>query len=419
MTDVATLSPAVPKPDHIPDAAVYDFDMFQDPAYLKNPHGRILEMLQKAPPVFWTPRNGGHWMLCSHSAVFQASRDPETFSSEIVPRAQIAAMMANRPAGSPHIPQPLPITVDPPEHAVYRAPLNAAFSPKAMMALKADIRALAADLIEAMKPKGHANFLDDVAEPLPVQVFLKMFGLPVDRQREYRDLVKEHMESIKNPDPSAIVKRMLTLTAIMRETVLARKDDPRDDLISLLWQAGIGGKPTTLEDMENYCVVLFTAGLDTVVNGICLGVQHLATDLDLQRKLRSNPKLIPEAAEELLRRYTFTVPPRRVAKDVTFEGVPMRAGERAMLFLPAADLDAREYPKPDSYDLDRDNTVHIAFGTGPHRCLGSHLARIELQTVYEELLSRMPEFRLDPDKPVTYHGGHVVGPDAVWLTWDV
>lgn len=419
MSEAATLSPAAPRPAHVPDSAFYDFDMFQDPAYLENPHERIVDLLKVAPPVFWTPRNGGHWMIMSHAANFAASRDPESFSSEIVPQAQIKAMMAARPAGSPHIPQPLPINIDPPQHTAYRAPLQSAFSPKAMFGLKDSIRELAISLIEAMKPKGEADFLADVAEPLPVQVFLKMFGLPLERQHEYRTLVKEHMEGIKNPDPQAMVARMLKVTAIMRETVLDRRDNPRDDLISMLWRAEIGGKPTTLEDMENYCVVLFAAGLDTVVNGICLGVRHLAVDPALQATLRDNPKLIPEAAEELLRRYTFTVPPRRVAKDLVLEGAPMKAGERAMLFLPAADLDSKEYPGADRYDMKRENNVHIAFGTGPHRCLGSHLARIELQVVYEELLARLPEFRLDLDKPVTYHGGHVVGPDALWLKWDV
>ncbi|AXQ30667.1 cytochrome P450 [Solimonas sp. K1W22B-7] len=416
MSNAPNLSPAAPRPAHITDAVMYDFDMFADPAYVADPHARILDLLKNAPPIFWTPRNGGHWMLLSHSANFNASRDTESFSSEIVPQAQFKAMMAQLPPGSPHIPQPLPITIDPPAHTAYRMPLQRAFSPKAMLALKDSIRDLAVDLIEKIKAKGGADFLTEVAEPLPVQVFLKMFGLPLERQQEYRVLVKEHMEGIKNPDPRAIVRRMLKLTSIMRETVLERKENPRDDLISMLWQADIGGKPTTLEDMENYCVVLFTAGLDTVVNGIGLGVLHLARDAELQAKLRQSPELIPKAAEELLRRYTFTVPIRRVAKDMNFQGVDMKSGERAMLFLPAADLDSAEYPEAGKYDLNRE-TVHVAFGMGPHRCLGSHLARLELQVIYEELLARLPAFKLDPAKPVAYHGGHVVGPESLWLSW--
>lgn len=417
MNDVATGSPVVARPAHVTDAVTYDFDMFSDAAYVADPYKRILDMVKTAPPIFWTPRNGGHWMLMSHSANFHASRDTETFSSEIVPQALIKAMMAKMPPGSPHIPQPLPITIDPPDHTAYRAPLQRAFSPKSMQSLQVSIRELAVDLIEKMKAKGGGNFVADVAEPLPVQIFLKMFGLPLERQQEYRTLVKEHMEGNQNHDPRAIVARMLKLTAIMRETVLERKENPKDDLISMLWQSEIHGKPTTLEDLENYCVVLFTAGLDTVVNGISHGVLHLARNPELQRDLRANPAKIQNASEEMLRRYTFTVPLRRVAKDVNFQGVEMKANDRIMLFLPAADLDSTEYPQAEKYDLERQNSVHIAFGVGPHRCLGSHLARMELQIVYEELLARIPEFRLEAGKTIKYHGGHVVGPEAVWLTW--
>ena len=412
-----TLSPAVARPDHITDAVFYDFDMFADPAYLANPHARILDMHKSAPPIFWTPRNGGHWMFVSHSANFEASRDVEKFSSEIVPQSKIKEMLAKLPPGAPHIPQPLPINIDPPDHTIYRAPLQRAFSPKAINELKGSIRELAISLIECMKPKGSADFVSEVAEPLPVQVFLKMFGLPLEKQAAYRALVKEHMENIKNHDPAMIVRRMLKLTAIMKETILDRKENPKDDLISMLWQTRIGDRETTINDMENYCVVLFTAGLDTVVNGISLGAYHMATHPELQQQLRADPSQIPAATEEMLRRYTFTVPLRRVSNDIEFQGVQLKAGDRIMLFLPGADLDAKEYPNPEVYNHKRENSVHIAFGAGPHRCLGSHLARVELQVVYEELLARLPAFSLDASKPVTFHGGHVVGPDHVWLKW--
>jgi cytochrome P450 len=412
------LSPAVAKPAHVADQLVYDFDSFHDKAYLRDPHARIAEMIRDAPTVFWTPRNGGHWMIIGHEAVFNASRDYEKFSSEFVPQSQIAAMLAAMPPGSPRIPQPLPINIDPPDHTKFRKPLQGAFSPKAMMALKDDIRALAAELVDRIKPNGHCEFMSDVAEPLPVQVFLKMFGLPLAKQVEYRAIVKDHL-SHPTSDARESMRRLRKIADVMHETLIERRDNPRDDIISLLWQSEIDGHPTTLADMENYCVVLFIAGLDTVMNGIGHGVRHLAGNPALQAELRANPKLVPEASEELLRRYTFTVPPRIVAADLEFEGATMKKGERAFLFLPAADLDPREFPNPETFDLARENKVHIAFGTGPHRCLGSHLARIELQVIYEELLARLPEFRLDPAHPVRFHGGHVVGPDSLHLLWDV
>jgi cytochrome P450 len=411
------VSSAVPKPVHIPEAAVYDFDMFHDPALLLDPHKRILDLVNSAPPVFWTPRNGGHWMFLSHAANFKAARDTESFTSQFASREQLDALRASMPPGTPHIPQSTPINLDPPEHAQHRAPLQQAFSPKAMLALKEDIRELANQLLDSVISHGRCDFMVDIAEPLPVQIFLKLLGLPLERQAEYRALVREHL-SDPEPDTRKIVLKLLRITATMRDTLLERRERPRNDLISLLWQSQINGKPTTLDDMENYGVVLFIAGLDTVMNGMGFGVRHLAQDQALQAQLRANPKLIPEAGEELLRRYTFTVPPRKVAKDLVFEGVPMRAGERVMLFLPAADLDPTEFEDSDRFDITREKKPHIAFNVGPHRCLGSHLARVELQTLYEQMLARMPTFRLDPEHPPKFHGGHVIGVDTLWLRWD-
>ncbi len=417
MSDTAVLSPPAEKPAHVPDALVFDFDYHHDAALKADPHKRLLEINEQAPPIFWTPRQGGAWVLRSHNAVYKASRDVEMFSSEFVPQEKIKAMMAAMPPGSPHIPQPIPINIDPPAHGIYRAPLQKVFSPRAILALKDGIRTLAGELIDEVKDKGGCEFMAAIAEPLPVQVFLKMLGLPLERLPLYRAVVTEHLAQTEN-EPAKVMQRLMKITGMMRDIVLDRKENPRDDILSMLWQTEIEGKPTTLEDIENYAVLLFIAGLDTVVNGMGHGIRHLAGDLELQRKLRAEPKLVPEAGEELLRRYTFTVPVRKVAKDAEFEGVAMKKGEMALVFLPAADLDAAEFPNPEVYDLDRENNVHIAFGVGPHRCLGSHLARVELQVLYEEMLARLPEFRLDPANPPSFHGGNVIGVDKLHLLWD-
>lgn len=416
----AETAPGVPKPAHVPDALVYDFDMFADPGLRARGHDRLLELLRDAPPVFWTPRNGGHWMLCSHEAVFRASRDTESFSSEFIPYDKVKAIRASLPEGAPRPLVPIPINLDPPEHTKFRAPLNSAFSPKAVMALRDDFRALAIEMIEAVRQRGSCEFMADIAEPLPVTLFLRIFGLPVERQREYRDLAMEHLAGIGQSMayPGAIQRRLQKIVDIVRDTLIERRDHPQEDLISALWKLEIDGAPMTLDVMEDFSIVLFLGGLDTVMNGMGLGIRHLALNPELQDEMRANPRLIPEVAEELLRRYTFTVPPRLVARDIEFEGVTMKQGERAYIYLPAADLDAREFACPAQFDSKRENKAHIAFGTGPHRCVGSHLARVEIQTLYEEFLARIPRFRLDPDRPVTFHGGHVIGPDALHLLWD-
>jgi cytochrome P450 len=418
MSAAVQMSPVVPKPAHIPDALVYDYDAYRDPELLQDAFKRIARMAREAPPVFWTPRAGGAWVICGYEALLAAYRDTETFSSMFASAEEMKAMMAMMPVGARRVPQARPINLDPPEHTRYRGPLQKTFSPKAAVAMKEDITKLANELIDAVAAKGGCDFMPAVAEQLPVQVFIKMFGLPLERHNEYRRLAKEHLAGITT-DLAAMSAKSLNIVDVMSDTLNERRANPKHDIISMLWQTSIDGKPTDMEEMEDYAVLLFIAGLDTVVNGMGLTMRHLATDPALQEHLRNNPKIIPEAVEEMLRRYTFTVPVRRVAKDVVYEGAPMKEGERVLMYDPAADLDPKRFQDPETYNLAREDKTHIAFGAGPHRCLGSHLARVEMQIIIEVALSKLKNIRLDPSKPPHYHGGHVIGPDSLSLLWDV
>src|SRR5262249_41214492 len=152
-----------------------------------------------------------------------------------------------------------------------------------------------------VKDQGHCEFISSIAEPLPVRVFLKMMGLPLDRLAEFRRLV-HHVLAPTNYDLAEGAGRSRGVADAMLDVILARKDDPKDDLISLIWQTEIDGKPMTLELMEDYAVLLFIAGLDTVINGMGFGIRHLARNPDLQKTLREKPELIASATEELLRR---------------------------------------------------------------------------------------------------------------------
>ncbi len=406
----------VPKPDHVADELVYDYDMYGDPALNANAPERLVDLATNAPPVFWTPHNGGMWFVTRFRLVTEAGRNWEAFSSEPFTPEEAAAMRAAMTADE-QIYLPVPILLDPPIHTKWRKPLNIVFAPKAMMAMQKDIRALAVRLIEGVKEQGHCEFMDAIGEPMPVQVFLEMFGLPLEQQDEFRRIVKDHLsEDFGEVEDQQ--RKLKQMADVMKDTLLARRENPTGDLISRLWDTDVDGHALTLEDMQNYCILLFIAGLDTVMNAMGYGVRHMAANPELQEELRADPSLIPEAAEELLRRYSFVNSMRRAGKDIHFGGADIRKGERVVLYNPAANVDPEEFPDPGRFDLHRENKAHVTFASGPHRCLGSHLARIELQTLYEEVLARLPAFRLDPDKPVTYRCGPVIGPRAVHIRWD-
>ena len=411
------LSPAVPVPAHVPPEAIYDFDFRADPGLLADPHERLREVLREAPPVFWTPRNGGRWIVMGYAEIYEAARDPERFTSTFMPPEQLEAMMAMMPPGMPRIPQATPISMDPPDHARFRGPLQKTFSPRAAMQQIEDIRALTDRLIDAVIDQGHCDFIPAIAELLPVTIFLDLMGLPVSRLAEFRTLVHEFLATTGGDSLLAGALFRKVADAMLPE-IMARKDAPQDDIISLLWQTEIDGEPMSVALMEDYCVLLFIAGLDTVINGMGFAVRHLAMNPDLQDQLRAQPELIVEAAEEMLRRYSFAVPQRRLARDCRFAGWDMKENEALVLYYPAANLDPREFGAPEKFDLTRENKVHLAFGAGVHRCLGAHLARVELQVLYQQMLKRLPRWRLDPDAPATFHSGNIIAMDSLAIRWD-
>jgi cytochrome P450 len=391
--------------------------MFSDPGLLRDPHERVRQILAEAPPVFWTPRNLGHWVAMGHEAVFEVARDWERFSSEFLPRQELEALLGALPPGFAHIPRVRPITLDPPDHGKYRAPLASTFGPKSVRTLTEEIRALAARLLDAVADRGACDFTAAVAEPLPVLVFLKLMGLPQERLAEFRVLVHKVLApGVLNPMEGA--SRMRSVADAIGDVIRARRDDPKDDLISLLWATEIDGEPMTMEIMEDFAVLLFIAGLDTVINAIGHAVRHMAAHPELQARLRADPALIPEAVEEMLRRYSFVTLNRRVTEDMDFFGWELRQGDKIMFSLAGAGLDPAHWPAPEVFDLGRQDKAHIAFGAGPHRCVGSHLARLELQILYDELLKRLPQFRLDPDKPPVFRGGNVLAVESLPLCWD-
>lgn len=389
-------------PAHVPEAVVRDFDYFCQPELLTEPHSTISSLFAGLRPrIIFTPRNGGHWIIAGYRELFAAFRDTDTFSSTSM---QIPAMAEE--------PKLIPLNMDPPEHAIYRAPLAAAFRHERIATLEGQIRSLTRQLIDEIEADGAAEFVSAVAEPLPIYIFLGILGVPREKFRLFRRSVKEYLANPTDRSGTAA-----QLDQDIAELIEDKRTRPGDDLLSTLMSEKIGDHLLTFEDLMSYCRLLMLAGLDTVTNAMSFGMRRLATDAALQQELRQDRSRIPAAAEELLRRYAIANMGRIVVRDAELLGVQFRKGDR-VLFMPAgAGLDPDVYPEPAQVQVERQRKTVPTFGFGRHHCVGSHLARLELKVLYEEWLDRIPSFVLQKGTTPRFHGGVVMGLEQLHLAW--
>jgi cytochrome P450 len=406
-------------PSHIKPEAVVDYDMFGDSRFRETGdlHQGLFKLAaEEGRGIHWTPRNGGHWFINDHELLFQAARNPELFSNNgnVGKPDSDGAIIMIPPLADGSEPSFGPVTLDPPRHGAFRMPLMKVFAPNEIMKMEAGIRTAAAGLIDALAPHGRGEFVDAIGEPLPVTVFMKMMGMPLARLAEFRSWVND----LASDNNEKRVAAFANVDKAMGELVAARQMQREDDMVSRLIDSDIDGRPPTTEEMKAYCLLLFNAGLDTLVNGITFGMCHLAVDPDLQDRIRADRSLIPELIEEVLRRYAVTMLPRIVAHDAEFGGVQLKAGERVLLMLPAGNMDPAAFPDPMRFDIDREDKAHMTFNSGPHRCVGSHLVRLEMRVFYEEWFARMPNVHLDPDEPPAYRPGFTLSICKLPLVWD-
>jgi len=385
-------------PAHVPSSRVFDFDFVADPLLHPDPHAGLLKLGQLAPGIFFTPRYGGHWVVQSHDAVFHVAHDTDTFSSN---------------AGSGRV--MLPISADPPEHRDYRGVLLQAFAPKNVNAMLPMIRQMTVDLIEKAVACGHCDFVAGVAEPLPVIIFMRMLGLPVEKMPDLRRLIIAALAEGDADRRDAIFNEQLD--TILNPVIESRMALREDDMISRILDARLGDRHPTFDEVQRYLLLLTNAGLDTVTNAMSFAMLHLARDTELQQRIRDDRKLIPAVVEEFLRRYAVSSVLRTVAREAEYDGVRFHPGDRVHVLVPAANLDAKVFNEPEKVILDRD-VPPVTFGTGIHRCLGSHLARLELRNILVEWFERVPAFGLDPDDAPAMHAGLVYTVDRLPLIWN-
>ncbi|WNG25570.1 cytochrome P450 [Cystobacter fuscus] len=401
-------------PAHVPPELVYEYDNARDPRLLEDPHARMRSLILEAPPIFFTPYNGGNWVVTRKKAIVDITMNPEVYSNAFLVSGHQSEEHSGEHKDSQQGLMMLPIAADPPRHTAYRAPLNQPLSAKSVAGLETAIRDMTNELIDKVLAAGRCDFLSDIAEPLPVTLFMKLAGMPTDRLAEFRHLATQATSATVSPtEREATFKR---IAAILAETIKARQEKREDDLISHLLDANINGRNPTFQEMLGYSIALFLGGLETVVNALSFGVRHLARDQELQAKLRDDPSLLPGAIEELLRLYGIASTVRQVMRDEVCHGVQFKKGDTVSLLLPAANYDDAAFPNPEQFILGR-KEQHQTFNTGPHRCVGLNLARLEMKVFYQEWLKRVPPFRLDPEKKPRFVGGFNLAIASLPLVW--
>jgi cytochrome P450 len=394
-------------PAHVPPELVRDVDLYNLPGSGEDVHRAWKAVQDAAPDVFYTPRYGGYWVVTRQELLAQVFPDHERFSSH---------KAIGIPPLGPEIPPQIPIEIDPPQHRYFRAPVNLALSPKKIQEYGEDARRLAAELIEGFKPKGGCEFVSDFAGHLPMDIFLSMVDLP----REDRGYLVAQTEKMTRGGSE--VDRNRTVQEIfgyLDGWIRKRREQPGEDLISQIIQVKVGDRPITHEEILSECALVLFGGLDTVASTMAFICRFLAENPAHRRELAAKPELIPQAIEELVRRFSIPTIGRVLTRDTELGGVHMKAGDRIMLNLCFAGLDERAWPEPLKVDFCRHAQDHLGFGKGNHKCPGANLARRELKIFLEEWLRRIPEFSIKPgEHPVTL-SGNVSGVKHLPLVWPV
>lgn len=394
---------AQPLPSHVPAELIRDIDILSDREILADPYAAF-DRFRDEGDILWSPRLGGHWIVLGAQLVREVFQTPQVFS--------------NYPTGVPPLnefwPRKLiPQELDGAEHTRYRRLLSPFFSPSAIRPMADSVTRRARDLIAAVADHDEIEFISAIAAPLPSTVFLDLFGLPLGQADVFTEWTQQLLHS---GDTAIAAKAGQSVVTYLLTLIDERRQSPQDDLISSLTLAEIDGGPLSTEELLDTAFLLFIAGLDTVTAQMGILVHHLARDASLQQQLRTDPALIPSTLEELLRLYPIVPPARTLTCDYTLGGVSMHKGDTVLVATSSASRDPEAYENPRQLQVGRSGAWNTAFGMGPHRCLGSHLARQELAIVLQLMVEMLPEYELNPGfEPKWHTAGNVWGIDRLRL----
>jgi cytochrome P450 len=401
--------PTAEIPSHVAAHLVRDFDIWTEISSAgADAFKRAADLHGEMPPIFYIPKLGympGAWVPRRAEDLRRILLDTETFSSGSLPFAQMLGEDWKL----------IPLEIDPPEHAKYRALINTLFSPKRIDELEPTIRLRANELIDQFAANGRCDFNGEFADWYPTLVFLRFMGWPTE---EAPTFVRWTHTLIKSMDPQEVLGALKQIRDYLRERIAERRVNPGDDFTGYLLASEVDGRRLTDDEIFGMCFLIFIGGLDTVASSLGFHFMHLARHPEQQAELRAHPERIPNAVEELLRSYSIVNMRRVVTTDVQIGEATMRRGDYVLISTELGNLDPAAFGCPAHVKFDREDAhVHMAFSYGPHRCVGSHLARRELRIALELWMKRIPTFRMTGD-PVQVRASGVFGVSGLQLEWD-
>lgn len=366
--------------------------------------------LRSISPILWNEAFG-FWILTDSELIREAFQNPEVFTSDSV-----------RPT-DPNPPYKLiPSHIGPPQHVRYRQIMNYAFGPAAVKRIAPRARQHCIEAIDAVADKGSCEFMSEVGGIFPTRVFLELIDLPWEDAPSFVTWTEVIFDGIMSGrDVDAAVAAMAQVRGYFQERIDERRRagvGSVGDFMDHLLTSDIDGEPLSEDDVLNIYNQLTMAGLDTVKSALGYSLLHFAQHDHQRRELVERPELVPSAVEEMLRAFPLIFIGRKLGSDVDFHGAEMRKGQMVMLALPAAMRDPQLFDRPDEILLDRDDNAHYSFGAGPHRCLGSHLARLEMVIAFEEWHRRIPDYRLGCDPGDVIERGGQLSLRSLPLEWD-
>lgn len=385
----------------------YRFASGPDPAGTN--FARLDELQRESRPYLRTDEAGGYWVFTDHDLILEGLQHPELFSNSVM---------------VPVDPDPpykwIPIMLDPPEHGKWRRLLGLYFSPGRVERLEAEQRQFAVDLIEEFKASGSVDFYQEFAQRFPTTIFLQILGLPIEKLDDFMVWEDKILHPAADEDRMVAFAAMQEVMGYFGGLIHERRADPDslgDDIIShaITWQ--IDGAPVADEELLSCLLLLFMAGLDTVAAQLSYAMYHLAKHPEHRRVLVDDPSRVPGAVEELMRAYPIVQTARKATQDVEFNGCPIKAGDMVAFPLGMAGRDPQHFERGGEVDLEAGAVRHISFGAGPHRCLGSHLARQEMVVALQEWHRLIPDYTIADESKVLEHSGGVYSLNCLPLAW--